>query len=237
MARILILRERAAAEATAGIVRAAGHEPVILPLQSIRPLAPEVPAGPFAGFLVTSANAAPFAAARLNGEERPFLAVGRRTAEALRRAGARDVLEGPGDGAGLLEQAAAIADGAGGQALLYLAGRRRTGGLEGALRKAGVPFDTIEVYDTVRLEPEAREAEDVLGESGVDAVLLLSAGQAEGFSDLASRLPRRFEPLPQLLCFSDRIRDALPAAWRARALVSERPELSALLDHYRGKDG
>ena len=96
MARILILRQRPDALDTAAALARRGHLPLILPTEEARALdAPPPPAGRFAGFLVTSANAVPAMARVWPGDGRPVLAVGGRTAAVLRQAGFQTVSAGP----------------------------------------------------------------------------------------------------------------------------------------------
>ena len=231
MARILILRDALASKLTARLVKAMGDTALILPTQEIRPLGLELPAGRFGGLIVTSVNAVPFVGDRFPARRPPVLAVGPATAHALRKAGAGPVILGEGTGTGLAEKALALFEESG-LPLLYLAGRVRTEGLETALTERGVPFETLEVYDTVQVEPDQESIAAVIGEGSTDAVLLLSVGQAESFLRLLSTSPGRFDPPPIALCLSERIARALPLSLRDAALVANRPELSELLRHY-----
>ena len=233
MARILILREIEAAKCTARRIEAAGHEAVLLPVQTILPLSPALPPGPFAGLIVTSANAlcGPALSAL---RHLPVLAVGQTSARAARAAGFSAEAAGDGTGAGLVQSAAALAARTG-RPLLYAAGRVRTDGLENALRASGIPHETIETYDTVDLEIEAAAVEAAFARP-VDAALILSLGQARAFSRLLLRFPEETMPVPRALCLSSRIRDGLSPALAAQALVAPERELSSLLRRYDHPD-
>ncbi|MFD2236487.1 uroporphyrinogen-III synthase [Aureimonas populi] len=231
MARLLILRDRAAADATAEAVRRAGHVPLLLPLQEISPLDPPLPPGPFAGFLVTSANAVPWLARRRPGDGPPVLAVGARTAQAARAAGLGPVQEGAGEALSLREPARALARRTG-LPLLYAAGRVREPSLERALRADGTPFALAEAYEARLRQPAREEVAAALQGRAPDAVLLLSASQARGHAALAEAFADLFEPAPRLLCLSARVAAALPPPLAACVMVGERPELSALLARY-----
>ena len=197
MARILILREREAAAATVRLVAAAGHEPVLLPLQTIVPLDHALPEGPFAALIVTSANA--FRGGSLDPlRHLPVLAVGQATAHAARAAGWSAEIAGSGTGAAMVERARAI-HAANGLPLLYAAGRVRTDGLERALREAGIPFRTVETYDTRDLTPELEDIADAF-EPRVDAVLLLSLGQVRAYRRLLDRMGNGLPASPTPLC-------------------------------------
>lgn len=230
MARVLILRQRTDALDTAASLRARGHAPLLLPVEEARPLdAP--PPGPFSGFIVTSANAVPPLARHRPGDRRPVLAVGERTACALRVAGFGSVSAGPGFGAGLAAAAAGLA-GRSGAPLLYVAGRVRSPALEAALAAAGVPFRVWEAYAMEALDPDAAAIEAAVGDAPPDAVLLLSVGQVEAYGRLLGLRARPFEPPPRLLCLSRRIYAALPPELRPDGEISPRPTLAALLERF-----
>lgn len=230
MARILILRPIEAAEETAALLRARGHETVILPVQETVALAEPPPAGEFSGFIVTSRNAVPALAEHFQRDRRPVLAVGERTAAAALEAGFRDVRAGAGEAGSLAEQAAAIART--GTPLLYAAGRVRTPGLEAAMAGNGTPFRSWEVYDALAIQPTEAAIEAVAAGGAPDLVLVLSAGQAVGLAALFERAHALFTPMPRLLCLSQRIFEALPMQLRASASISPQPSLSSLFDRH-----
>ncbi|MEX6507261.1 uroporphyrinogen-III synthase [Jiella sp. M17.18] len=229
MARVLILREAADAGRTASDLAALGHEPLLLPVEETRSLDDPPPPGRFAGFAVTSARAVPALAAHFPGDARPVFAVGERTAAAARAAGLPHVQAAPGtaDAIGQLALATGLEPG---DHLLYAAGRRRTGTLETALTAASLGFAVWEVYAVVPVEPDAAVVRAALGGVPPDAVLILSAGQAEAFGRLAARHPGLFEPLPTLLALSARIAEALPPALAGAARISPTPRLASLFE-------
>ncbi|HDZ74466.1 MAG TPA: hypothetical protein ENH55_17215, partial [Aurantimonas coralicida] len=193
MARVLILRERDEARRTAAALEARGHQPLILPLEAARPLDQGPPQGAFAGFAVTSARAVPALARHFPADRRPVFAVGERTGEAARGAGFPDVRVAGGTAPDI----ARLADAAGlsvETALLYAAGKTRTGTLEEAFDAAAISYAVWEVYEMIRLAPDDATVTSVFGGAAPDAVLVLSAGQAEAFCGLAERLPTLFQP-------------------------------------------
>lgn len=229
MARVLVLRAEAEAAETSAALAARGHQPLQLPLQEILILDPPLPDGGFAGLLVTSANAVPWARACSGLKGMPVLAVGERTGLALRIAGFTDVAVGEGNGAALAGMALPLVEEAG-LPMLYAAGRVRTAGLEDRLSELKIPFTTIEAYDTKPLNPGPREVATVLEGRAPDVVLLLSIGQAKGYAAMVKSYPEGFWPPPRLLCLSDRIAAALPGELRLTAEISARPGLAALFD-------
>jgi uroporphyrinogen-III synthase len=87
--RLLILRPQPGADATAARVRAAGHEPLMMPLFAVEPVDWDAPAAAtYDNLLFTSANAVRQAGANLAlYRDLPVYAVGQNTADAARQAG------------------------------------------------------------------------------------------------------------------------------------------------------
>ncbi|WP_416357459.1 uroporphyrinogen-III synthase [Aureimonas phyllosphaerae] len=216
MARVLVLREPEDGARTAAILRARGHEPLMLPLQAVCPLWPPLGQEPIGGFVATSAHAAPWLARHATGTGAPVLAVGARTAEALRSKGVSGVIEGPGRAEDLVPLAEALRAQA---PLVYAAGRTRLPDLEAGLRARGVAFRTLEVYDMVDRLPADPEVDQALAGGAPDAVLILSRRQADLFETLSSRRPELRAPGPRPLCLSEAV--------AARLDPSRRPEWGA----------
>ncbi|GGD41266.1 uroporphyrinogen-III synthase [Aureimonas glaciei] len=229
MARVLILRPAEDAATTARALAARGHTPQVLPAEEIVPLGTAAPAGSFAALLVTSAHAVPALARHPSAAWPAILAVGERTAEALRAAGFDRVTVGCG-AAGLVEPAAALAA-ARGLPLLYAAGRVRSDALETTLAERSVCLGVWEVYDIRPLDPGQEEIARATQGAPPDAVLLLSRGQVSAYLRLAESLPREPGAAPRLLCLSSRIADALPAELRSLAEISPAMSLATLFDH------
>lgn len=229
MARVLILRERDEAMRTAEALEARGHQPLILPLEAARPLDQGPPQGAFAGFAVTSARAVPALARHFPADPRPVFAVGERTGEAARTAGFLDVRVAGGTAPDIARLAAAAGLSVG-TALLYAAGRTRTGTLEEAFDAAAIPYVVWEVYEMTRLTPHDAAVASVLGGAAPDAVFVLSASQAEAFSELAARLPKLFQPMPTILVLSRRIAEALSLVLRRDAIISSNARLASLFE-------
>ena len=229
--RVLILRAAEDAERTAREVAAHGHEPLILPTEMARRLDAPPPDEAFAAFAATSARAAPALAGYFAGDPRPVFAVGARTADAVREAGFPDVRAGEGDAEALAQRIAASLPPQGAP-ILYVAGIPRTGTLETALQGAGIGVCVWEVYETRRRGPERTEVAAALGAGPPDAVLVLSAGQAEALAELAAAFPDLLgRPTPWIL--SRRIAEALPPALRERSRISPDKRLASL---FEGRD-
>ena len=230
--RILILRAGEDAERTARDVSARGHEPLVLPTETVRRLdAPPPPATDVRAFAATSARAVPALASHFTGDPRPVFAVGARTGDAAREAGFADVRVAVGDAEALAQLIAASCPPAGGP-ILYAAGIPRTKTLETALQRTGIVFRVWEVYETRRRRPERAEVEVALAEGPPDAVLVLSAGQAEALAELAAAFPDLLgRPTPWIL--SRRIAEALHPTLRERSWISPDKSLASL---FEGRD-
>jgi len=214
--RVLILRPRPGADATAAKARARGLEPVVAPLFSIRPLAWDAPdpAG-FDAVMLTSANAARHAGGGLTPfQTLPCYTVGGATAAAARAAGFATLRIGPGDGADLLEMMAA--DGV--RKVLHPCGRDHVEITHPELSISRIPVYAADAAP--RLAPEAEQAIE-----GGAVVLLHSPRAAAIFSDLADPLRSR----ARIIAISAAAAEAAGAGWKAVA-VAPVPRDEALLE-------
>ena len=188
MGRVLVTRPKADAVRTAARLRAAGHDPVVLPLADIRA---RTVAGPgwdgFDAVAVTSANAVRMApAARVRRiATLPCHVVGESTAAAARAAGFRSVTVSNGDAASLAAQV--LAGTPPDARVLYLCGtvRRRT--FERALAAAGRAVEAVETYDTIRHVPASAEAARKLGDRPIDAALVYSPLSGDALAELVAQ--------------------------------------------------
>lgn len=220
--RVLVTRPEPDASRTADRLRRLGHDPVIVPLQAIRSLAPDLPAGRFEAVAATSANALrnapPDVLRALIGL--PCFVVGGETAKAATDAGFANVRRGPGDASGLAAtMVGALPSGA---RVAYLSGRKRKDAFETGLRAAGIAVTALETYDAADCTPSATE---LAAASACDAVLVYSAGAARR---LAAIFPDRLDGVSPV-CISIDAANALPEAWRGRAVVAATPDEPALL--------
>ena len=228
MARVLILREAAAARRTGAEIAARGHVPLILPLEAVERLDAPPPSGTFAAFAATSAHAVAPLAREFPNDPRPLFAVGAATGSAARDAGFPDVrvADGAADGVAALAGAALAA----GATILYAAGRTRTGTLETGLADAGIGCAVWEVYAIQPLQPDAATVTRALNGRPPDCVLVLSAGQAAAFGGLCRDMREAFTPLPVVLALSERIVAALPAELRRGARISPDRSVASLFE-------
>jgi len=197
--RLLVTRPEEDAERTAASLRARGHSVVVAPLLHIEALPDaEIGSGPWAAILVTSANAAFAIARHPRGAELknvPVLAVGERSAQAMRAAGFAEVISAGGDLARLAAERLKQ-----GVPLLYLAGTDRSGDIAGDLRAQNYTVRTAVIYHAVAATALPRAAAEALA-GGIDGdfdlfgdgsiQMLKTPGHTPGECSLFVRLPNR----------------------------------------------
>lgn len=211
---IAILRPQPGGAATAERVRAAGLDPLIMPLFAVVPLdwTPPDPAG-FDALLLTSANAARHAGSGLAALARlPVLAVGPETAHAAELVGLR-VLDSGHHGIDAL-----LARQPGSQRLLWLAGRDRIAIEHPAIRTV------IPVYASDAVSLTAEQARRLSG-----TVALVHSARA--MRQLAAKLDAHDVPRAsiRIAAISARAADADGRGWD-RVAIAVQPGDAALID-------
>jgi uroporphyrinogen-III synthase len=230
--RLLVTRPKPDAERTASALRAQGHTVTIAPLLHIEPLADaDLGAGPWAAVLVTSANAARAIAEHKRFAELralPVLAVGDRSAQAMRAVGFSDVSSAEGAASDLTRVAAERLKH--GDPLLYLAGADRSNDIAGDLSTQNFLVRTAVVYRAVQADALPRVAVDALT-GGVGGVLHFSRRSAEAYvnaaraADLAESAIRG----PIHFCLSGRIAEPLTQAGAVDIRIAREPTEAALI--------
>jgi uroporphyrinogen-III synthase len=188
--QVWITRARPGADATAGRVRALGHEPFVAPLIEVQRIAGVVPdVSDVAALAFTSANAVRAFSQGCGRRDFKVYAVGGATALAAQEAGFATVLSADGD---LDALARAIlgrhtfADGP----ILHPSATEPAGDLVGVLTGHGLEARRLDVYETLPVKLGRRELTRI---KRMDDVLLHSAKAARAMADLL-----RESPLPQL---------------------------------------
>lgn len=233
--RLLVTRPEPECERTAALLRARGHEVVLLPLLRIESIVDvELGVGPWAAALFTSANAVRAIAAHRRFSELaglPAYAVGRRTQAAAVAAGFASVVSADGDLDDLIRLIVAKPPVAN-LPVLYCAGQDRAGDLAGTLQSHGMRVETAIVYRSVivrELTPDVRAAfaagaiDAVLHYSARTAAAFAAAVTAAGITDLSIHVRH--------LCLSDQVAAALTEAGAKTLEVAREPNEQALLEH------
>ncbi|NBC34095.1 MAG: uroporphyrinogen-III synthase [Alphaproteobacteria bacterium] len=230
MARWLITRPAAEAEALAESLAARGHEGVIAPVLDIRfDSGASVDLAGCQAVLLTSANGARALAALTAERAVPVLAVGGATAATARAAGFENVKAAAGDAAALARLAQEALDPAAG-ALFHAAGRDMAGDLAGALRQSGFAVQQKPLYTAEAVTALPQSAQSALRDGRLAGVLFFSPRTAAVFGTLVRQtgLIGRLGGL-YALCLSPAVAGRLRQEdWRG-VRVADHPEQAALL--------
>ncbi|RFB87836.1 uroporphyrinogen III synthase [Rhizobium leguminosarum bv. trifolii] len=231
--RVLVTRPAHSAEKTAQRLRDMGHEPLLLPLrQPVHDSAAAATAlagtsGPIA---VTSAEAVRVISAL--GEQlhphlaRPLFAVGEATAEEAKDLGFQSVFSSSGNGGDLADYVAAQ----GADGLLYLTGMPRAETFEGRLRELGIRYSVAECYRMQPVAPGPAEIEAIFAGGRAEAILFYSRQTAEDFFSVAElRSALSVGSGIRLLCLSEAVAQAIPAALKKNAAIAPMPDEKSLL--------
>ena len=229
--RVIVTRPKADSERTAAALRARGHEVLVAPLMRVEPIATDFASG-WSGIVITSANA-PAAIAKNSARDRliklPVYAVGRRSADAARRAGFADVISAGGDVRDLVQLIAEQhADAS--ASLLYLAGEDRAADLVAELAVHGIAAQMAVVYRAVA-NPFPPALMAAFKASEVDAVLHFSKRSAENYLAGARRARIADKAVAvRHLCLSQKIAAPLAAAGAKDIAVAKRADEAELLE-------
>ena len=236
--RLLVTRPEPDGERTAQALRARGHAVVLAPLLRTENVDFVLPDQAFSAVVLTSANAARAIADHPGRAQLTALTaftVGRRTAEAARAVGFRDVRSAEGDQRDLVDLLRAdlsrtdlLRIGSSDRApLLYLAGEDRAGDLAAA----GLPMRTAVVYRALKADHFPPPVAAALGQRELDGVLHFSARSAEAYLDCAVHDAIRESALaPVHYCLSRQVAAPLSAAGAAAVRIAARPDEAALLE-------
>lgn len=231
--RVLVTRPEPGASRTAGRLRAAGYEPVVLPLTRVVPVGIDHWPDPsaYCAVAVTSANAVrcapPALLVSLTGKR--CYAVGAATARAAREAGFEVMDVEAGDGAALA--AAVRQHEAPGARILHLCGRVRTDSFTAALKGGPVVVDSLETYDTQAIDHSPDTLRRALQGNPIRAALVYSAGSATRLCAL-SRSPVATVALVNAaaVCISARAAAALDEGGFPERIIAERPDEKGMME-------
>jgi uroporphyrinogen-III synthase len=195
---------------------------LVTPLMAVEYLLPDLPAGPFAAVIFTSASAVA-GAVRLQAElPRCAFCVGAATAERARAAGFSAV-SADGDADALVEMVRAASPVG---RLLYLRGKDTRGEVAERLNSAGIETESLVVYRQTP-QPLAPEAQALLRSEGPVLVPLFSPASARLF---AAALPDDARAILYLVALSRAVADAAASVPREALVLARRPDAEAMLD-------
>lgn len=232
--RIVLTRPLEDSERSAAAARARGHDVLVVPLMRVEAIATDLRPH-WGGVIITSANAATAIAthpARAELIKLPAFAVGKRSADAARKAGFAAVTSAGGDLRDLVRVIAERRADAKAP-LLYLAGEDRAGDLIGDLAVHGIAAELVVIYRAVTV-PFPLELVAALKDGAIDAVLHFSRRSADNYLAGAKSAGIAAQALAvRHFCLSTQIAEPLANAGASHIAVAKRPDeasLIALLD-------
>ena len=214
MMRVIVLRPEPGASETVARATARGIEALAIPMFHVERLEWQAPDPElFDALLLTSANAARLAGARLaDYRGLPSYAVGRATAKALAAAGFADVVAGDGDGTAIARSIAAD----GHRVVLHLAGRTVA-----PMEAGSLTIERVAVYEMLRTD------EDGLADRlDAGSVLLVHSPRAGGI--LAERVSVERRASLHLIAISLATLAACGSGW-ASAQAPDTPDDERML--------
>ena len=216
--RLLVIRPQPGADASAGRVRLAGHEAVVMPLFAVQPVEWDAPsANQYDALLLTSGNAVRAAGQGLEGlRSLPVLAVGTATARAASEFNLAVAATGNSGVDDLLKMAHQL----GYRRLLWLAGEDRTA----FSVPAEISLDTRIVYRSAELRAPDCFMDNV---QSAEVVMLHSPRAAQHLALLCDgqRIDRATLSLAAL---SPNIAESAGSGWKA-IIVAPEPNDASLL--------
>lgn len=230
--RVLITRPLDAAQDTAAELRSRGHDAIVEPLLTIViEQGPPVDAGRYARLILTSANGARAAAARMTDRQIPVLAVGPATAAEARARGFTQVIMADGNGIAGIVTALARLPATGDRPLLHVAGTDVAGDLAAEARKLGLTLERMTLYRAVATPSLSRNACEALKAGQIDAVMFFSPRTAEIFARLAhdEGLGQHLGRLGACVISQNAAR-ALKSLTFGKVLVAQETTVGAMLD-------
>ncbi len=230
--RLLVTRPEPDGERTAEKLRARGHEVVVASVLRTEFIVAAFGRGPFAGVVLTSANAARSLADHPRRNELaglPAFVVGAHTAEAARQAGLFKVVSADGaadDLAALLAERFAGMD----TRLLYLTGEDRAGDLAARLVSFGIKVETAVMYRTVSADEFAARLSTALEPAAFDGVLHYSPRSADAFvAGAATAGLLEWVIAANHFCLSRNVAAALTRAGARIIRIAPHPDEASLL--------
>ena len=245
--RVVVTRPEKSGLKTAELLRARGHDPILLPLTApvydteaaTAALAKEPTC-----LAVTSAEAIRALVSAdadfLASLQKPIFVVGQASAMAARDAGFQTIITGESDGAALAHLIAEKTrnDTSLKGTICYLAGSPRDAGFEQTLNALNVAFETAEIYQMRQIEWQPAQLKERLTHQPSDAVLFYSSEAVRIFFALVKD-ERLLAPLRQarMICISAKVLSHIPETFRSRAYASAEPNESQMFDLLERKAG
>jgi uroporphyrinogen-III synthase len=234
--RLIVTRPEADAAALALHLEAAGHNVILAPLLSIRPVDKlEVLERDYQAILITSANGARALEGRAELaklREATAIVVGPASAEAAARAGFERIEQADGDVHALVRSALALLRPGDGP-LLYVSGAVTAGDLAATLQASGFEVDRVIAYEARPAEALPRPCAAAIAAGDADGVVLYSPRSARIWAKLVAEAGLAAAAMRMVhYCLSQNVAGALREGLGdgVAVQVARRPNESALLE-------
>ncbi len=226
--RVLVTRPEPFTGRSAEKLRAAGHQPVAMPISEIVDSGIPLPAGKFDATILTSAAAAWVLAQRglpVIIASRPCYCVGAATAKAARAAGFRDVSAGR---AGVEELCAVIAERFDrcGASILYLQGRDISIDPHIWHQIANIAVSPVELYAVELIDPIDPQMAEALRDNLPDWAFLYSKRTARHFFQV---MPGDIARAINYVAISAEVAAIVPDRLKSTVLAAETPTEAAMI--------
>jgi uroporphyrinogen-III synthase len=230
--RVLITRPQAdAMELSAELVRR-GHDVISEPLLQIAILpGADTPTDSLQGLVLTSANGARAAAARIRNRTLKAFAVGPTTAAELRANGFTNISVSTGNGVPDLVKHITAEARADEGPLLHVTSAHTAGDLSGTLARHGFQVRILEAYTSTAADQLSAETAAALSAGRIDAAMFFSPRTAGTFSALiqAAGLAAHCKSITALALSENVAKSLHPLIFR-KLLVAETTGTGAMLD-------
>ena len=230
--RVLLTRPLQAAIETAAKLEQRGRQALVEPLlQIIIEPGPPVDVSNFALLILTSANGADAAAARLADRLIPVLAVGPATASAARSHGFPNVHEADGNGVQGIITSLSRMSLPKTRPLLHISGAQVAGDLQAEAEKRGFTLERMKLYRAHAATELSAAAVEGLKERRFDAVMLFSPRTAAIFESLVAKAALQDTLTGTCACvISENAAKPLESLNFRKVLVAKEPTTQAMLD-------
>lgn len=227
---ILITRPQDKAQSFAAALAEQGYETLIHPFLKMEyPEPPPKPAKEPDAMIITSASAVPFMTARYPHYSRPVLCVGPQSAQALRQAGYRQIIEGPGTAQSLCDMILERADPP--LNAVYLRGENINFQLKDYLAKNGLNIEEYIIYRNVPVAAHLPDLHSAIEGGALQAVTLFSPLTARAFEEYVQKNDLKVNLAPlTLLCLSESVLKYVRDLPFEAMYVCDAPNRQAMVD-------
>lgn len=229
--KVLITRAEPAASQTANALAKAGHEALVLPLSTITDTMQPIPARHYDGIILTSRNAVETLRARGWQHEPmdiPAYCVGEKTEKAAHILGLENTITAKGGGRVLSEKMKTLT--IKGHRILYPSTPDKSFDMAKALEGRGVTVDTVDIYKTRKIIPDADDIQSVMKQITGNCIFTYSALSSDHLASLIRQIDPDILKTVTLIGISSQATRPLEGFGWKSILVSEYPDEGSMIN-------